>query len=80
MESVERYSEGKIHKSEPDPRNGNVNTTGTYFYSSGEIFDKRAHQMLVYIPNSCLYCASNARKLTLIVDIFNVEMDEKSCV
>ena len=26
MESVEEYSEGKIHKSEPEPGNGNVNT------------------------------------------------------
>ena len=26
LESVEEYSEGKIHKSEPEPRNGNVNT------------------------------------------------------
>ena len=24
--SVEEYSEGKIHKSEPEPRNGNANT------------------------------------------------------
>ena len=26
LELVEEYSEGKIHKSEPEPRNGNVNT------------------------------------------------------
>ena len=26
LESVEEYSVGKIHKSEPDPGNGNVNT------------------------------------------------------
>ena len=26
LESVEEYSEGKIHKSEPKPGNGNVNT------------------------------------------------------
>ena len=26
LESVEEYSEGKIRKSEPEPRNGNVNT------------------------------------------------------
>ena len=26
LESVEEYSDGKIHKSEPEPRNGNVNT------------------------------------------------------
>ena len=26
LESVEEYSEGKIHKSEPEPGNGNVNT------------------------------------------------------
>ena len=26
LESVQEYSEGKIRKSEPEPRNGNVNT------------------------------------------------------
>ena len=26
LELVEEYSEGKIHKSEPEPENGNVNT------------------------------------------------------
>ena len=26
LESLEEYSEGKIHKSEPEPQNGNVNT------------------------------------------------------
>ena len=26
LESVEEYSEGKIHEGEPEPRNGNVNT------------------------------------------------------
>ena len=26
LESVEEYSEGKIHKNEPEPGNGNVNT------------------------------------------------------
>ena len=26
LESVEEYSEGKIHKSEPEPGNGDVNT------------------------------------------------------
>ena len=25
LESVEEYTEGKIHKGEPEPRNGNVN-------------------------------------------------------
>ena len=31
LESVEEYSEGTIHKSEPEPRNGDVNTV--YFIS-----------------------------------------------
>ena len=31
LESVEEYSEGKIHKSEPESANGNVNTV--YFES-----------------------------------------------
>ena len=31
LESVEEYSEGKIHKSEPEPGNGNGNTV--YFFN-----------------------------------------------
>ena len=31
LESVEEYSEGKIHKSEPESENGNVNTV--YFFN-----------------------------------------------
>ena len=33
LESVEEYSEGKVHKSEPEPRNGNGNTV--YFILHG---------------------------------------------
>ena len=45
LESVEKYSEGKIHKSETEPRNGrNVNTV--YFYSSGEIFETVARSLV----------------------------------
>ena len=32
LESVEEYSEGRVHKSEPELRNGNVNTV--YFYNN----------------------------------------------
>ena len=32
LESVEEYSEGTIHKGEPEPRNGNVNTV--YFINT----------------------------------------------
>ena len=34
LELVEEYLKGKIHKSEPEPGNGNVNTV--YFCSSGQ--------------------------------------------
>ena len=51
LESVEEYSEGKIHKSEPEPGNGNVNThvyfvnqaTGNARISRTEVvYDERA--------------------------------------
>ena len=42
LESVEEYSEGKIHKSEPEPGNGNVNTDCTLLIRSGEIFESIA--------------------------------------
>ena len=31
LESLEEHSEGKIHKSAPEPGNGNVNTVNMYF-------------------------------------------------
>ena len=34
LESVEEYSEGKIHEGEPEPRNGNVNTV--YFINQAK--------------------------------------------
>ena len=38
LESMEEYSEGRVHKSEPEPRNGNVNTV--YFNNqAGEILE-----------------------------------------
>ena len=35
LESVEDYSEGKIHKSEPKPGNGNVNTVYFVIQATG---------------------------------------------
>ena len=59
LESVEEYSEGTIHKSEPEPRNGNVNTV--YFINQARgntrmsrtlfIYDE---SMVTYIWASCL--------------------------
>ena len=50
LESVGEYSEGKIHKSEPEPGNGNVNTV--YFVNQARgntrisrtefVYDERA--------------------------------------
>ena len=62
LESVEEYSEGRVHKSEPEPRNGNVNTV--YFNRPGEIFELVAPslftmnastrwQIFTYIWTSC---------------------------
>ena len=53
LESVEEYSEGRDHKSEPEPRNGNVNTV--YFNNQARgnsrisrtefVYDEREHAM-----------------------------------
>ena len=53
LESVEEYSEGRVHKSEPEPRNGNVNTV--YFNNQARgnsrisrtefVYDEREHAM-----------------------------------
>ena len=63
LESVEEYSEGMIHKGEPEPRNGNVNTV--YFINQARrntqisrmefIYDDSMRlQMVTYIWASCL--------------------------
>ena len=46
LESVEEYSEGKIHKSEPDPGNGNVNTV--YFVNQARGNIQISHTEFVY--------------------------------
>ena len=53
LESVEEYSEGRVHKSEPEPLNGNVNTV--YFNNQARgnsricrtefVYDEREHVM-----------------------------------
>ena len=63
LESVEEYSECTIHKGEPEPRRGNVNTV--YFINQARantrisrtelIYDERMRlQMVTYIWASCL--------------------------
>ena len=63
LESVEEYSEGMIHKGEPEPRNRNVNTV--YFINQARrntrisrmefIYDESMRlQMVTYIWASCL--------------------------
>ena len=63
LESVEGYSECTIHKGEPEPRKGNVNTV--YFISQVRVntrigrtefmYDERMRlQMVTYIWASCL--------------------------
>ena len=46
LESVEEYSVGKIHKSEPDPGNGNVNTV--YFVNQARGNTWISHTEFVY--------------------------------
>ena len=53
LESVEEYSEGRVHKSEPEPRNGNVNTVYFNNHARGNsrisrtefVYDEREHAM-----------------------------------
>ena len=63
LESVEEYSESTIHKGEPEPRNGNVNTVhfinqarGITRISPTEfIYDESMRlQVVTYIWASCL--------------------------
>ena len=56
LEAVEKYSEGKIHKSEPEPRNSNVNTA--YFIHQGITRISRTEFVMINkrtIANVCLY-------------------------
>ena len=63
LESVEEYSECMIHKGEPEPRKGNVNTvyfinqarTNTQISCTEFIYDESMRlQMVTYICASCL--------------------------
>ena len=46
LESVVEYSEGRVHKSEPEPRNGNVNTV--YFNNQARGNSRISHTEFVY--------------------------------
>ena len=56
---MEEYSEGRVHKSEPEPRNGNVNTV--YFNNQARgnspisrtefVYDEREHAMANFYFN-----------------------------
>ena len=46
---MEEYSEGKIHKSEPEPGNGNVNTV--YFVKQARGNTQISHMEFVYAMN-----------------------------
>ena len=52
LESVEEYSEGKIHKSEPEPGNGNVNTV--YFVNQARGNTRISRTEFVYAMNERL--------------------------
>ena len=43
LEMVEEYSEGKIHKSEPEPGNGNVNTVSFVNQARGNTRIRRSY-------------------------------------
>ena len=46
---MEEYSEGKIHKSEPEPANGNVNTV--YFVNQARENTRISRTEFVYVMN-----------------------------
>ena len=59
LELVEEYSKGKIHKSEPEPGNGNVNTVYFVHQARGNTrvclrWTSTRLQMFTYIWASCL--------------------------
>ena len=59
LELVEEYSKGKIHKSEPEPGNGNVNTVYFVHQARGNTrvclqWTSTRLQMITYIWASCL--------------------------
>ena len=59
LELVEEYSKGKIHKSEPEPGNGNVNTVYFVHQARGNTqvclwWTSTRLQMFTYIWVSCL--------------------------
>ena len=61
---MEEYSEGKIHKSEPKPGNGNVNAVHFVIQARGNTrvclqWTSTQLQMFIYIRASCL---ENVRK------------------
>ena len=62
---MEKYSEGKIHESEPEPRKGNVKKKTVYVYSSGEIFESVARSLFTInkyaIANVCFYLCFQLR-------------------
>ena len=71
LESAEEYSEGKIHNSEPEPRNGNVNTVyfvnqtrrNTQISRTELVYNERVHDCnCSHIWASCL---ENVRKKIL---------------
>ena len=68
LELVEEYSEGKIHKSEPKPGNGNINTVSYVNQARGNtrisrmefVYDERARDckcLLSYIWTCFLGCS-----------------------
>ena len=73
LESVEKYREGKIHKSEPEPRNGNVKyclllfIRGNIGISRTEFVYDKKHA----IVNVCLYLwfQLNVRKTYILLQI-----------
>ena len=78
-QSVEKYSDGRIHKSEPERRNdGNVDAV--YFSSSGEIFESVAQSLFTInkhtIANVCLYLCvhfriMNVKKFYILLQFTN---------
>ena len=48
---MEEYSEGKIHNSEPEPGNGNVNTVYMYFVNQARGNTRISRTDFVYAMN-----------------------------
>ena len=75
LESVEEYSEGTIHKSKPEPRNGDVNTV--YFINQARGNTRINRTEFTYDANSYLYLSFLLRIMFVKVYFYKLSFAPK---